>query len=201
MKNSEVAELYKIIPIGTEVTIVDGPYGPFGKGFRNLKSGMYGSDVLEIQRKLKELGFFNGLPNGKFGEETEKAVQKYCKENGIAYISVRNYHGKFDDELRKFVATGAKVKNANVIILDVRGHSGGIASYIEKWCDDFAGSHSNVKIRADRNAPSINSSSSTGDQTTIIVNKIKRITNDTPIILLTDDSIASAGELKGLVKI
>ena len=58
MKNSEVAELYKIIPIGTQVTIVDGIYGPFGKGFRNLKSGMYGSDVMEIQKKLKELGFF-----------------------------------------------------------------------------------------------------------------------------------------------
>ena len=83
MENSEVAELYKVIPIGTSVTIVDGPYGPFGKGFRNLKSGMYGADVWEIQKKLKELGFFNGLPNGKFGSETEKAVQEYCKRNGL----------------------------------------------------------------------------------------------------------------------
>ena len=65
MDNSEVAELYKILPVGTEVTIVDGPYGSFGKGFRNLKSGMYGSDVLEIQKRLKELEFFNGTPNGK----------------------------------------------------------------------------------------------------------------------------------------
>ena len=67
MENSEVAELYKIIPIGTKVTIVDGPYGAFWKGFRNLKSGMYGSDVLEIQKRLKDLGFFYGIPNGKFG--------------------------------------------------------------------------------------------------------------------------------------
>ena len=49
MNNDEVAEIYKYIPIGTKVTIVDGVYGAFGKGFRNLKSGMYGSDVLEIQ--------------------------------------------------------------------------------------------------------------------------------------------------------
>ena len=83
MDNSEVAELYKILPVGTEVTIVDGPYGSFGKGFRNLKSGMYGSDVLEIQKRLKELEFFNGTPNGKFGKETENAVKKYCKENGL----------------------------------------------------------------------------------------------------------------------
>jgi len=59
MNNSEVAGLYKIVPIGTKVTIVDGVYGAFGKGLRDLKSGMYGSDVLQIQKKLKELGFFN----------------------------------------------------------------------------------------------------------------------------------------------
>ena len=81
MENSEVAELYKIVPIGTKVTIVDGPYGAFGKGFRDLKSGMYGSDVLEIQKKLKELGFFNGTPNGKFGSATEEAVKNIYKKN------------------------------------------------------------------------------------------------------------------------
>ncbi len=83
MKNEEVAELYKIVTIGTKVTIIDGVYGNFGKGLRNLKSGMYGSDVMEIQKKLKELGYFTGKVNGKFGEETEKAVQKYCEENGL----------------------------------------------------------------------------------------------------------------------
>jgi hypothetical protein len=83
MQNEDVAELYKIVPVGTKVIIVDGVYGNFGKELRNLKSGMYGSDVLEIQKKLKELGFFNGSVNGKFGIETERAVQKYCKANGL----------------------------------------------------------------------------------------------------------------------
>lgn len=83
MDNNDVAELYKIVPIGTKVTIVDGPYGAFGKGFRYLKSGMYGSDVLEIQKRLKELGMFSQNPNGKFGAETELAIQRYCRENGL----------------------------------------------------------------------------------------------------------------------
>ena len=83
MNNEDVAELYKIISYGTKVVIINGPYGDFGTGFRNLKSGMYGSDILRIQEKLKELGFFNGTPNGKFGSETEKAIQKYCKENNL----------------------------------------------------------------------------------------------------------------------
>lgn len=83
MNNDQVAELYKIIPYGTKVTIVNGVYGDFGTGFRDLKSGMYGSDVMQIQKKLKELGFFTGVPNGKFGGETEKAVQAYCKANKL----------------------------------------------------------------------------------------------------------------------
>lgn len=83
MNNNDVAELYKVVPVGTKVVIVDGPYGNFGKGFRNLKSGMYGSDVMQIQKTLKELGFFTETPNGKFGLETEKALQKYCKVNGL----------------------------------------------------------------------------------------------------------------------
>ena len=65
MSNQDVAELYKIVPYGTKVTIVNGPYGDFGKGFRNLKSGMYGSDVKKIQEKLKALGFFTGIPYRK----------------------------------------------------------------------------------------------------------------------------------------
>lgn len=83
MDNNDVAELYKIIPIGTRVTIVDGVYGAFGRGFRDLKSGMYGADVMEIQKRLKELGFFSGNPNGKFGIETEKAglSKMLCKSD------------------------------------------------------------------------------------------------------------------------
>lgn len=83
MDNKDVKEVYNTVPVGTKVVIVDGVYGPFGKGFRNLKSGMYGSDVLEIQKKLKQLGFFLGIPNGKFGSDTENAIKKYCRENGL----------------------------------------------------------------------------------------------------------------------
>jgi len=83
MDNQEVAELYQILPYGTEITIVDGVYGAFGKGFRYLKSGMYGSDVYVIQKRLKELGFLCVEPNGKFGSETENAVKRYCSANNL----------------------------------------------------------------------------------------------------------------------
>ena len=88
MNNSEVAQVYKYIPYGTKVTIIDGPYGKFGKGFRDLKSGMYGSDVQEIQKRLAELGFFTGTANGKFRSRNRSGSAKVlqskwavCKEN------------------------------------------------------------------------------------------------------------------------
>ena len=76
MNNSEVADLYKIVPIGTKVIIIDGVYGAFGKGLRDLKSGMYGSDVLEIQKKLKKLGFFNRESKWKIWYRNRKCCTK-----------------------------------------------------------------------------------------------------------------------------
>ena len=83
MNNSEVAELYKILPIGTKVTIVDGVYGAFGKDLRNLKSGMYGSDVMEIQKKLKKLGFFNRKSKWEVWYRNRKSCSKILQSKWI----------------------------------------------------------------------------------------------------------------------
>ena len=91
MNNNEVAELYKIVPIGTKVTIVDGIYGPFGKGFRNLKSGMYGSDVLEIQKKLKNLGFFERNSKWKVWKSNRKGSSKVLQSKWIIYKKNNRY--------------------------------------------------------------------------------------------------------------
>ena len=85
MNNDEVAEVYKIVPIGTKVTIIDGVYGAFGKGLRNLKSGMYGSDVMEIQKKLKELGFFNRKSEWKIWNRNRKGCAKILQSKWIIY--------------------------------------------------------------------------------------------------------------------
>ena len=48
MDNNDVKELYSYIPIGTKVTIQDGVYGAFGKGFRYIHGSGYGEEsVLE----------------------------------------------------------------------------------------------------------------------------------------------------------
>lgn len=80
MNNDDVAELYNTITYGTKVVIVNGPYENFGVGFRILKSGMYGSDVLQIQKRLKELGFFVGTPNRKIWRRNRKSNSKILQE-------------------------------------------------------------------------------------------------------------------------
>lgn len=85
MNNNDVAELYKIVPVGTKVVIVNGVYGDFGTGFRDLKSGMYGSDVMQIQKKLKKLGFFTGTPNRKIWVGNRKCNKKILQSKRAVY--------------------------------------------------------------------------------------------------------------------
>lgn len=83
MFNDEVAELYRFVKYGTPVKIYGGPFGPFGMGFRPLSPGDRGSDVYEVQKKLKSAGYFKGYVDGIYGEEMRSAVLEYEKKNGL----------------------------------------------------------------------------------------------------------------------
>jgi N-acetylmuramoyl-L-alanine amidase len=45
--------------------------------------GSRGDEVRQVQRKLKELGFFNGAVDGIYGVKTQSAVRNYQKSVGI----------------------------------------------------------------------------------------------------------------------
>ena len=53
-----------------------------GNGFRTLRVGTSGSDVLSIQRKLWELGYLEATPDGVYGSFTERAVSTFQFMNG-----------------------------------------------------------------------------------------------------------------------
>lgn len=91
MKNKDVEALYKIIPVGTKVTIVDGCYGVWGRGFRTLKPGMRGSDVMEIQKKMKEMKYYTGTFDGIYGKGMISAVHRFQKD----------FNMEVDDVIRK----------------------------------------------------------------------------------------------------
>ena len=86
MKNNDVAELYKITPIGTKVIVSGSPYTNFSSSQRALKPGMRGSDVYNLQVVLKEKGYYNGNPDGIYGEGMKYYVHKFQKDNSL-YVS------------------------------------------------------------------------------------------------------------------
>lgn len=85
MKNTDVRELYKLVPYNTVVTIVyeNSPFYP-------MKDGDVGSDVLEVEKALKRLGYYNGSEDGIFGEVLVTAVKKFQKENKLYKTGVVN---------------------------------------------------------------------------------------------------------------
>lgn len=78
MNNKDVKELYKLVPHGTTVTIVHN-----NMVFRTLKSGDIGSDVVDVQKALKKLGYYHGGIDGKFGAGLANCVKKFQKNNNI----------------------------------------------------------------------------------------------------------------------
>ncbi|MGX8705542.1 MAG: peptidoglycan-binding domain-containing protein [bacterium] len=51
--------------------------------YTNLNPGDSGEAVMNLQRRLVELGYANGNPNGKYGNATISAVQLYQALNGL----------------------------------------------------------------------------------------------------------------------
>ncbi|MDD3839727.1 MAG: L,D-transpeptidase family protein [Clostridia bacterium] len=83
MNNNNVEELYDLIPHNTLVVINGGPYGNFGNGLRQLEPGHRGADVLEVQKRLKIKGYYDGPLDGRFGEGTKHSLIEYKKQNGL----------------------------------------------------------------------------------------------------------------------
>ena len=95
MNVADAEELYALVPNGTKVVIECGPYGELGGTLRVLKNGDRSAAVRAVQRKLKALGFYDGWPDGIFGEATQRAVDAARKaynlpSNGLVDWSL--YH-------------------------------------------------------------------------------------------------------------
>ena len=77
MWNKDVKEVYKKVTIGTPVLIINGPYGPYAQGLRTLGPGDYGADVRAVQKRLKELGFYQYNADGRFGGGLVYSLNKF----------------------------------------------------------------------------------------------------------------------------
>lgn len=78
VRNSE--KLYAMVPMGTQVVMEGGAYGPLYTGLRTLKEGDRGADVYQLQRRLLGGGFLHGNADGIFGPSTRLAVMEARKK-------------------------------------------------------------------------------------------------------------------------
>ena len=83
MFNKDIKELYDLVPIGTNVIIKNGSFGPFGTGFKEILPGDRGSDVLAVQKKLKTLGYFHGRETGIYEDDLKHALHKFQKDKSL----------------------------------------------------------------------------------------------------------------------
>lgn len=83
MFNEDIRDLYSKVPVGTAVVIENGPFGPFGTGFYDIRIGDRGADVLEVQRKLKILGYYKGDLTGVYYDDMKFAIHKFQKEHKL----------------------------------------------------------------------------------------------------------------------
>ncbi len=85
MNNTDVEDLYKYVKENTTVTIINGIFGPFGYGLRTISPGDVGSDVMEVQARLRAYGYYNvEYLDGKYGPHMEQALYELQKDNNIA---------------------------------------------------------------------------------------------------------------------
>ena len=91
MYNRDVEDLYTYVKYGTPVYIYGGLYDPFGNGARNLKPGDKGIDVVEVQRRLKLLGYYKGSIDGVYGPVMENALYSFQRDNGLPKSRVIYY--------------------------------------------------------------------------------------------------------------
>ncbi|TCS74932.1 putative peptidoglycan binding protein [Effusibacillus lacus] len=92
MLNRHVEELYEWVEPGTPVTILGHPLREPQLEPRRLAAGDSGSDVLLIQSRLRSAGFYKGIPDGRFGLSTEKALKSFEEANGLPVDGVMSLH-------------------------------------------------------------------------------------------------------------
>jgi hypothetical protein len=83
MHNTDVLQLFELIPIGTKVIIHGHVLGDMNQDPRDLAEGDVGGDVQLIQSRLKSSGYFTGECNGKFRSDTTAAIKKFQRDRHL----------------------------------------------------------------------------------------------------------------------
>jgi peptidoglycan hydrolase-like protein with peptidoglycan-binding domain len=83
MFSGDVYELFELVPWGTPVVVVNGCFGPFGRGFAAINPGDRGADVLAIQQRLKDFGYFKGNLSGIYEDDLKYALHRFQRNSKL----------------------------------------------------------------------------------------------------------------------
>ncbi|WP_026487574.1 L,D-transpeptidase family protein [Caldanaerobius polysaccharolyticus] len=85
MRNADVEDLYSRVDLGTVVVIVGGPYGPLGHGYKEFGPGDRNSAIMQVQIRLKRLGYYKGPIDGIYEDDLKEALLRFKKDKKIPY--------------------------------------------------------------------------------------------------------------------
>ncbi|GIF17175.1 peptidoglycan-binding protein [Actinoplanes teichomyceticus] len=85
---------------------------------RKLRIGAKGADVLALQHRLTELGYWNGTADGRFGATTQQAVYALQKAAGLRRDGVVGPRTR--QALDRGVAAKARSTSGRVVEIDLR---------------------------------------------------------------------------------
>ncbi len=83
MLNRDVIQLYDLVQVGTPVTVRGKPVQRFGEVKRLILPTLCGSDVISMQERLSELGYYSAPVTGYFGAQTVTAVKAFQTAQGL----------------------------------------------------------------------------------------------------------------------
>ena len=86
-----------------------------------LKQGSKGSEVKEVQRRLKLWGYYKGSVDGVFGEGTRAAVVQFQKKNGLPA----------DGVVGKATYKALGMNSSYQILAEQSGNKGGVGGFTE----------------------------------------------------------------------
>ena len=140
-----------------------------------------------------------------YSESTRVPDYNLLRENGVVYISERNFDLSYEELLNGFVDDAASVRDAELIIFDIRANGGGANNFCREWVENFCGQSPqltevwSVRVSKLYNAAMARDGLQTESGTSGFYYHTDAITgrqlpNDIPIIVLVDDTCGSSGE-------
>ena len=87
LRNKDIEELFEWVPVGTPVRIEDQEVGMQ----RVLKYETLGRDVVQLQNKLKEIGYLEGRADGFFNRDTELAIKRFQHDHGLKVTGIADF--------------------------------------------------------------------------------------------------------------